>query len=156
MIADYTNHNILKVEMKTLELTVHAHEPAINQPNDIAIAADNTIYASDPDWAAGTGQIWRIDVDGCVTRLEAVSWETRPATRNELEHMKRRVAEWMEAGAVSLCLGLDYQPSAFSKTEELVELSKVAAAHGGIYAAHIRYNSLGREGAWLETLEIST
>ena len=94
-------------------------------------------------------------VPHCAVRLEAVGWEVRPATRDELEHMKRRVADWMEAGAVSLCLGLDYQPSAFSTTDELVELSKVAAAHGGIYAAHMRYNSLGREGAWLETLEIA-
>lgn len=70
-IADYTNHNILKVDMDTREISVHAHEPTMNQPNDIAIGANDILYASDPNWAASTGQIWRIDTDGKVTLLEA-------------------------------------------------------------------------------------
>lgn len=70
-IADYTNHNILKVDMETLEISVHAHEPTMNQPNDIAIGANDILYASDPNWAESTGQIWRIDTDGKVTLLEA-------------------------------------------------------------------------------------
>ena len=37
LIADYTNHNILKVDMKTKKLSVLAHESLMNQPNDIAI-----------------------------------------------------------------------------------------------------------------------
>ena len=70
LIADYTNHNVLKVSMATKELKVHAHEPTMNQPNDIAIDSRDRIYASDPNWAAGTGNIWRIDPDGKVTLLE--------------------------------------------------------------------------------------
>ncbi|MAF10260.1 gluconolactonase [Candidatus Poribacteria bacterium] len=70
LIADYTNHNILRVEMATREVTVLAHEPAMNQPNDIAIADDDTVFASDPNWQESTGQIWRIDSDGVVTTLE--------------------------------------------------------------------------------------
>lgn len=70
-IADYTNHNILKVDMATRNITVHAHEPTMNQPNDIAIGANDILYASDPNWAESTGQIWRIDTDGKVTLLEA-------------------------------------------------------------------------------------
>lgn len=70
-IADYTNHNILKVDMNTREISVHAHEPTMNQPNDIAIGANDILYASDPNWNASTGQIWRIDTDGKVTLLEA-------------------------------------------------------------------------------------
>ncbi|MDF2722943.1 MAG: SMP-30/gluconolaconase/LRE protein [Paenibacillus sp.] len=70
-IADYTNHNILRVDMATKQITVLAHEPTMNQPNDIAIADDDTIYASDPNWKAGTGQIWRIGTDGSVTKLES-------------------------------------------------------------------------------------
>lgn len=96
-----------------------------------------------------------LQVPHCAVRVEAMGWEPRAATPDELGRMKRRVADWLDAGAVSLCLGLDYQPSAFATTCELVELAKVAAADGGIYAAHIRYNSLGRAGAWLETLEIA-
>lgn len=70
LIADYTNHNILKVDMNTREISVYAHEPTMNQPNDIAIGANDIVYASDPNWAKSTGQIWRIDTDGAVTLLE--------------------------------------------------------------------------------------
>ena len=69
-IADYTNHNVLKVDMTTRELSVHAHEPTMNQPNDLAIGANDIIYASDPNWGASTGQIWRVNTDGEVTLLE--------------------------------------------------------------------------------------
>ena len=70
-IADYTNHNVLKVDMDTRDITVHAHEPTMNQPNDLAIGANDILYASDPNWGASTGQIWRVDTDGAVTLLEA-------------------------------------------------------------------------------------
>ena len=70
-IADYTNHNILKVDMDTRAISVHAHEPTMNQPNDLAIGANDVLYASDPNWGASTGQIWRVDTNGKVTLLEA-------------------------------------------------------------------------------------
>ena len=71
LIADYTNHNVLKVDMQTREISVHAHEPTMNQPNDLAIGANDILYASDPNWGESTGQIWRVDTDGQVTLLEA-------------------------------------------------------------------------------------
>jgi gluconolactonase len=70
LVADYTNHNILKVDMATKKLTVFAHEPQMNQPNDIAIDRQDRIYASDPNWKEGTGNIWRIDTNGKCTLLE--------------------------------------------------------------------------------------
>jgi len=70
LIADYTNHNILKVNMATKQLTVFAHEPGMNQPNDIAIDSKDRLYASDPNWKESTGNLWRIDADGKVTLLE--------------------------------------------------------------------------------------
>lgn len=69
-LADYVNHNILKVNMKTREVSVFAHEPRMNQPNDVAIGANDILYASDPNWAESTGQLWRIDTDGTTTLLE--------------------------------------------------------------------------------------
>ncbi|MDE0552592.1 MAG: SMP-30/gluconolactonase/LRE family protein, partial [Candidatus Poribacteria bacterium] len=60
-----------KVDMDTLEISVHAHEPTMNQPNDLAIGANDILYASDPNWTESTGQIWRVDTDGKVTLLEA-------------------------------------------------------------------------------------
>lgn len=69
-VADYTNHNILKVNMGTKQLSVFAHEPAMSQPNDIAIDSKDRLYASDPNWKEGTGRIWTIGTDGKVTLLE--------------------------------------------------------------------------------------
>ena len=44
----------------------------------------------------------------------------------------------LDAGALGLSSGLEYDPGSFSTTEEVVELAKVAAAHGGTYISHIR------------------
>jgi N-acyl-D-amino-acid deacylase len=89
-----------------------------------------------------------------AVRLKSMGWDARPATDDELEVMRGLVRRWMEAGATCLCLGLDYQPSAFSDTRELIELSKVAREYDGIYTAHVRYNTVGLEAAWRETMEI--
>jgi len=70
LIADYINHNVLKVDMSTKEISAYANEPNMNQPNDIAIGKNDIIYASDPNWKESTGNIWRIDVNGNVTLLE--------------------------------------------------------------------------------------
>ncbi len=69
-IADYTNHNVLKVDVATKQINVFANEPQMNQPNDIAIDSKDRLYASDPNWKAGTGNIWRIGTDGTTTLLE--------------------------------------------------------------------------------------
>ncbi len=70
-VADYTGHNVLKIDPKTKKIAVFAHEAAMNQPNDLAIAPDGTLYASDPDWDKGTGQLWKIGTDGKVTKVAA-------------------------------------------------------------------------------------
>lgn len=70
LIADYTKHNVLKVDMKTKEITVYANEPKMNQPNDIAIDKNDCVFASDPNWKEGTGNIWRINKKGKVSLLE--------------------------------------------------------------------------------------
>lgn len=70
-IADYTNHNVLKIDVFLKEITVHAHSPEMNQPNDLAIRRDDTLFASDPNWKESSGKLWRIDPDGAVTLLES-------------------------------------------------------------------------------------
>ncbi len=70
-VADYVEHKVLRIDPKTKAITVHAHEPAMNQPNDIAITAVGVLYASDPDWKKSKGQLWRIGADGKVTRVAA-------------------------------------------------------------------------------------
>ncbi len=94
-------------------------------------------------------------VPHCAVRLGAMGWDARPATTDELKAMERTTRDWLDAGACCLCLGLDYQPSANADLNELVYLSKVAASYDAIYAAHIRYQLIGRKAAWEETIEIA-
>ncbi len=68
-IADYVEHNVLRIDPATRKIEVFAHEPKMNQPNDLTIAPNGTLYASDPNWSKKTGQLWRIDTDGKVTRV---------------------------------------------------------------------------------------
>jgi N-acyl-D-amino-acid deacylase len=63
----------------------------------------------------------------------------RPPTDAELELMKSLVEKAMHDGALGLSTGLIYLPGTFAKTEEIIELAKVAARHGGIYASHLRH-----------------
>ncbi len=69
-IADFTGHNVLKANLATREVTVHAHEPRMNQPNDLAITSKGHIFCSDPDWKNSTGQVWHVSPEG-KTRLVA-------------------------------------------------------------------------------------
>ncbi len=74
-VADYMEHKVWKISIKTKEMTVFAFEPKMNQPNDLAIAPDGTLYASDPNWTKNTGQLWRIDKKG-KTQLVAKNMGT--------------------------------------------------------------------------------
>ncbi len=69
LIADYKNHNILKVNMDSKNIEVFAHDSRMNQPNDIAITDDDVIYASDPNWGNNTGNLWMIDTLGTTHLL---------------------------------------------------------------------------------------
>src|SRR5256714_4391623 len=59
----------------------------------------------------------------------------------QLEEMKQLVARGMDEGAFGLSTGLYYAPGSYAKTEEVIELSKVAAAKGGVYVTHMRDES---------------
>lgn len=59
-VADYVGHNVLRIDPATKKIDVFTNEPKMNQPNDLAIAPDGTLYASDPDWGKNTGQIWKV------------------------------------------------------------------------------------------------
>lgn len=74
-MADYTGHNILKVNMITKDISVFANEPKMNQPNDLAITSTGHIFCSDPNWKEQTGQIWHVSPEG-KTRLVAENMGT--------------------------------------------------------------------------------
>lgn len=92
----------------------------------------------------GSGQV-RMDVLGNVDRAP---------TAQELETMKGLVAEAMRNGALGLSSGLIYPPNSFAKTDELIELAKVAARFGGIYTSHIRGEGANSIPAIDEAVEI--
>ncbi|AXA36901.1 D-aminoacylase [Candidatus Sumerlaea chitinivorans] len=71
-------------------------------------------------------------------RASVMGFEDRPPTADELKAMKQEVEKAIDAGAWGLSTGLIYPPGMFAPTEELVELTRTAARHGGMMASHIR------------------
>src|SRR3984957_16949997 len=67
-VADYKKHNIFLISADGKDVTTYFHSDDFNQPNDMTIATDGTIYASDPHWKRHDGQVWRIgkSADGSV------------------------------------------------------------------------------------------
>ena len=70
LLADYPKHNILKVDKQTRDISVFCHNDSFNQPNDLCINRRDQLFASDPNWKKGTGQLWRIDPNGTSVLLE--------------------------------------------------------------------------------------
>jgi gluconolactonase len=64
LLADFSGHNVLKVNMTSKEVSVFVHDTLFNQPNDLCINKRDQIFASDPNWKASTGRVWRIEPDG--------------------------------------------------------------------------------------------
>jgi len=59
-VADFVNHNVFVFERGATTPQVYFHSDTFHQPNDLAIATDGTLFASDPLFRQRTGQIWRI------------------------------------------------------------------------------------------------
>ncbi|MGH7719170.1 MAG: N-acyl-D-amino-acid deacylase family protein [Gemmatimonadaceae bacterium] len=78
----------------------------------------------------------------------------RPATADEIERMKTLVAGGMRAGALGLSTGLEYDPGIYSTPDEVIELAREAARHGGRYISHIRSEDRTFWAAVDEVLEI--
>jgi N-acyl-D-amino-acid deacylase len=71
-------------------------------------------------------------------RQYVIGHEDRAPTPEELEQMRALVRQAMEDGALGVASSLMYPPGLFAETDELVELSKVAAEYGGMYISHMR------------------
>lgn len=89
-----------------------------------------------------------------VVRRNVMGLADREPTPEELDAMKDQVATAMKAGAFGLSTGLKYLPGTFAKTDEIIELSKVAAQYGGFYTSHLRDEGLGLLPAVKEALVI--
>jgi len=92
---------------------------------------------------------------GAAQIREAVLGDVdRVPNADELEKMKGLVAHAMQQGAFGVSTALIYPPGHYAKTEELIELAKVAGQYGGIYASHMRSEGQSEQAAIEEALRI--
>lgn len=94
-------------------------------------------------------------VGATQVREYVIGYDDRPPTPAELEQMKKLVADAMREGALGLSTSLQYVPARFAKTDELVELAKVARQFGGIYATHQRSEANALDQSLAEVFEIA-
>lgn len=84
-VADYKGHNIFVFERGGTEPRAYFHSDRFNQPNDMAIARDGTIYASDPHWKRRDGQVWRIAPSGDVGTGDVMHTARAMGTANGID-----------------------------------------------------------------------
>jgi N-acyl-D-amino-acid deacylase len=77
-------------------------------------------------------------VGATTVRIYVVGYQDRAPNPQELETMRGLVRHAMEEGALGVGSSLIYTPAFYAKTNELIELCKVASAYGGTYISHIR------------------
>jgi len=94
-------------------------------------------------------------VGATQVREFVVGYDNRPPTTVELAQMKKLVADAMRKGALGLSTSLQYVPARFAKTDEIVELAKVAKEFGGIYATHQRSEANALDASLNEVFEIA-
>src|SRR5262249_45452302 len=94
-------------------------------------------------------------VGATEVREYVIGYDDRPPTPAELQEMKRLVAEAMRDGALGVSTSLQYVPARFAKTDEIVELAKVARQYGGIYITHQRSEANAIDDSMKEVFEIA-
>ena len=136
------------------KLTLAALQPDLEQEYHLKI-----------DWTTLAGYFDRLEKNGtplnigtyvgaAQVREAVIGEEDRAPTPEELERMKSLVAEAMQQGAFGLSTALIYPPGHYAKTEELIELAKVASQYGGIYGTHMRSEGQTEIAAINEALRI--
>lgn len=126
----------------------------------------NRRYNLTVDWRTFDGYFKRLDKQGAGVNLGTfvgatqvreyvIGYEDRPPTPAELEEMKKLVAEAMKEGALGLSTSLQYVPARFAKTDEIVELARVAHQYGGIYITHQRSEANAIDESMKEVFEIA-
>ncbi len=91
---------------------------------------------------------------GGTVREYARGMQMGPPDADELDCMRKVVDEALRDGALGVSYALIYPPEAYARTDELIEVCRVVAGHGGVYATHIRSESDRLLEAIDEALEI--
>ncbi len=126
----------------------------------------NRRYNLDVDWRTLDQYFRRLEKQGMGLNLGTfvgatqvreyvVGFDNRPPTAAELEQMKTLVAGAMKDGALGVSTSLQYVPARFARTDEIVELAKVAHQYGGIYATHQRSEANALDESLSEVFEIA-
>jgi N-acyl-D-amino-acid deacylase len=91
-----------------------------------------------------------------TVRRAVMGTDNRDPTIAEMNRMKTLVWKAMADGAVGFSTGLQYVPGTYSKTPEIIELARVAANAGGLYASHMRNEGTALEASIEETLRVGS
>ncbi len=126
----------------------------------------NRRYNLTVDWRTLDEYFKRLDRQGAGVNLGTfvgatqvreyvIGYDNRPPTGSELQQMKQLVADAMKDGALGVSTSLQYVPARFAKTDEIVELAKVAHQYGGIYISHQRSEANAIDDSMKEVFEIA-
>jgi len=113
---------------------------ALAQQGDLRYDVPWTTLGGYLDHVAGRGIAVNVAsfVGATTVRVHEVGYADRPPTPAELDRMRALVAQAMEEGALGVGSSLIYAPAFYARTDELVELCKVAGRYGGMYISHLR------------------
>ncbi len=116
---------------------------AVEDQGDIKYDIEWTTLGEYLDFLAARGVSTNVAsfVGATTVRMLEVGEVDRAPTAGELERMKQHVRTAMEEGAVGLATALVYPPAYYAKTDEIVELARVAAEYNGLYISHMRSES---------------
>ena len=111
-----------------------------NQQGDIQYDIEWTTLAEYLDYLIERGVSTNVAsfIGATTVRIHEIGYEDRPPTPEELDRMRQLVRQAMEEGAMGVGSSLIYAPAFYAKTDELIELCKVAAEYDGMYITHMR------------------
>ena len=115
-------------------------QQSLEQQGDITFDIEWTTLAEYLDYLVEKGISPNVAsfIGATTVRIHEIGYEDRPPTPVELDRMRALVRQAMEDGALGIGSSLIYAPAFYAETDELIELSKVAAEYGGMYISHMR------------------
>lgn len=136
---------------------------------DATLESSAEYYASlgiTPDWRDFDGYFARLERSGSTINIASfvgaaqvrrvvIGDDDRAPTTEELARMEALVDTAMLQGALGVSTSLEYAPDSYASTDELIALARAARRHGGIYATHLRDESVRMDDAVNEALAIA-